>query len=87
MNYRQKCLESKGEQCVECDAEDDIEVHHIDGDRLNNQISNLAPLCADCHNKVHKGELESWTEKLKDAPPGGEVSEDVVDEEFANASI
>jgi hypothetical protein len=66
MSYRSKCLEQKGERCEECGSEENIVVHHIDGDRSNNEISNLAPLCHDCHNKVHKvnGELSEWSNKI-----------------------
>jgi 5-methylcytosine-specific restriction endonuclease McrA len=30
-------------------------VHHIDGNRKNNDISNLEILCANCHFKMHFG--------------------------------
>ena len=29
-------------------------VHHTDGDKLNNDISNLAPLAPDIHRKIHR---------------------------------
>jgi len=29
-----------------------IEIHHIDGDRSNNDIENLIPLCFDCHGEL-----------------------------------
>ena len=32
-HYRAKCLKEKDEKCVECGAEDEIEVHHVDGNR------------------------------------------------------
>lgn len=39
--------------CVECGKKDcRIEVHHIDGNRENNKIENLKPLCASCHKKI-----------------------------------
>ena len=31
-------------------------VHHIDGDELNNEMSNLQSLCNDCHELIHKKE-------------------------------
>lgn len=31
-------------------------VHHIDGDKNNNDLSNLQLLCVTCHNRLHK----SW---------------------------
>ena len=30
-----------------------VEIHHIDGDRTNNQEDNLAPLCGYCAKLVH----------------------------------
>jgi len=30
------------------------EVHHLDKDNLNNDISNLAPLCPNCHKLYHR---------------------------------
>ena len=33
-----------------------IQIHHIDGDSLNNDIGNLAVLCLECHDKtLHRG--------------------------------
>lgn len=46
-------------------------VHHIDGDRENNRLRNLIPVCKSCHSKIHSsgpfGELiDSFAEKLPD---------------------
>jgi len=30
----------------------DVHIHHIDGNRVNNKLDNLAVLCLDCHSKV-----------------------------------
>ncbi len=38
-----------------------IDIHHIDGNRRNNDKKNLKPLCSPCHRAFHKG---YW--KLKD---------------------
>ncbi len=64
--YREKCLEEKGERCHICDAETEIEVHHIDGDRYNNTLDNLIPVCENCHDLIHSSdsELEEWSDKL-----------------------
>lgn len=34
-------------------------VHHIDGDKENNDMNNLITLCSTCHNKVHSTAKES----------------------------
>ena len=66
--YRQKCIHVKGEACDICNSPEDV-VHHIDGDRSNNNIENLVPLCNACHGKVHRavdpsGDIAVLQEKL-----------------------
>lgn len=34
-----------------------LHVHHIDGDKLNNDPGNLISLCAGCHRQRHRGEV------------------------------
>lgn len=34
-----------------------LHVHHIDGNKLNNEATNLIALCAGCHRGVHRGEV------------------------------
>jgi Arc/MetJ-type ribon-helix-helix transcriptional regulator len=60
IDYRKKCLSQKEEKCDVCGAEEQIEVHHIDGDRGNNNIENLIPLCKDHHLAVHRGDEEVY---------------------------
>ena len=67
-DYRERCINKKGEKCEICGNGEKIEVHHIDGDRYNNVIENLIPVCHECHNKIHtrsSTKLERWTNKLK----------------------
>jgi hypothetical protein len=68
IGYREKCLRTKGRNCVVCGAADDIVVHHIDGDRDNNQIRNLVPVCKDHHRQIHSkdGDLGGWSVVLGD---------------------
>ncbi|WP_049939586.1 HNH endonuclease signature motif containing protein [Natronomonas pharaonis] len=58
MEYRDRCLKTKGEYCHSCGVRQNIQVHHIDGDHSNNGLDNLVPLCANCHSKVHSGEID-----------------------------
>jgi 5-methylcytosine-specific restriction endonuclease McrA len=49
----------KGEQCVRCGFvatwAGQLDMDHIDGNRLNNEASNLQTLCANCHRlKTHE---------------------------------
>lgn len=62
--YRVKCLESKGEECHLCSSTENIVVHHIDGDRTNNGLDNLIPVCRSCHTDIHYGRNETWSSKL-----------------------
>ena len=39
--------------CINCGTIEKIHIHHIDGNRLNNKLSNLKVLCNSCHNKEH----------------------------------
>lgn len=52
-SYRARALAHYGEECSVCGDTENILVHHRDGDRSNNELSNLIPLCEGCHGKVH----------------------------------
>lgn len=72
--YRKRCLNAKGVTCELCplgeapDAPEDVIVHHIDGDRSNDDLDNLLPVCQSCHAKIHHGSsgYEELFEKLPD---------------------
>lgn len=64
-SYRKRCLDEKGEQCIECGATDGIEVHHLDGDRGNDTLDNLIPLCRHCHRRLHRVGLNGLEAQLK----------------------
>lgn len=66
MDYREKCLAEKPHRCVVCGSEDNIVVHHVDGDRSNNSVENLEPMCSSCHSRLHNsnGDLKEWQERL-----------------------
>lgn len=55
-NIRRRILERDNYKCrmKNCDRIDDLNVHHIDYERSNNDDSNLVTLCAICHKAVHK---------------------------------
>ena len=54
-NMIQALVALKGHKCESCQLEEwrgqpiPLEVHHIDGDNLNNEIENLQLLCPNCH--------------------------------------
>lgn len=59
--YREKALREHGEVCFECGSDRNVVVHHKDGNRENDDLINLVPLCASCHAKVHAGSDEHPT--------------------------
>lgn len=67
--HRAKCFEAKGKRCHFCGDSDTVQVHHVDGDRENNDLNNLLPVCPSCHAKIHAGSdgFEKWHEKLPDS--------------------
>ena len=59
-SYRNFALANLDAKCVICGYShiEALEVHHLDKDRSNNNITNLEILCANCHVLKHKGLLE-----------------------------
>lgn len=64
MSHRDLCLREKGDECTICSSTQNVQVHHVDGDRRNNSLDNLEPVCSACHAKIHSGELEEWHSKI-----------------------
>ena len=57
-NYREKSFRFYEHKCAICEWNEDkdvLEVHHIDENRNNNDISNLIILCPICHRKLTTG--------------------------------
>ena len=54
--YRRICFERHGKKCIVCGEKLAIDVHHLDGNRKNNHIDNLIPLCANHHRYMHMEE-------------------------------
>lgn len=65
--YYLKCVGEKGRECMVCDDGGEVCVHHIDGDRHNNDLENLVPVCWRCHSKMHRGSdgYEEWYEQMR----------------------
>jgi len=78
-DYRERCIETKGEQCHICDSAKNIDVHHIDGNWANNDLSNLIPVCHNCHSKIHTktDELAEWSEKILPREEREQLGDDI----------
>ncbi len=50
-SYRQNAWKVFEKKCYDCGIDDDriIVIHHIDGDRKNGLLTNLIPVCHNCH--------------------------------------
>jgi hypothetical protein len=57
---------SANRNCVLCNVDQDLVVHHIDCDKNNNVLDNFATLCRACHSRVHK--LIKYLKLAKDRP-------------------
>jgi len=63
-NYRRTAFNAHGTSCAWCDSDENVEVHHRDGDRNNNDADNLLPLCRDCHRGLHRSGLGGLENEL-----------------------
>ena len=83
VNYRKLAFEKYDPLCAHCGfgVPSVLEVAHLDGNRANNELANLAILCPNCH-KMHDLDLIStetiilmrdrpkivtWSKRMKDA--------------------
>lgn len=77
-SFQRKLKDCLGRQCVCCGSGEGIEYHHIVPLRLGgtNRLSNIAPLCGDCHVKAHgcvgiMGGRRAGQGRPKKKPPNG----------------
>jgi hypothetical protein len=64
LKYREICFNHHEHKCVVCDENKLLDVHHYDGDKFNNEPSNLVPLCATHHNYLHSKYREEIIDKV-----------------------
>lgn len=78
---RSKMLNNSINICDVCSglfSKDNLEVHHVDGNRTNNEPDNLKVLCKECHSSVHKGNGPSeLTESVEYTTVSASVPDDV----------
>jgi len=66
-NYRQTAYSYYGKVCSNCEYNkyiEALEVHHIDGNRKNNNLDNLIVLCANCHSVITRKKGYLYNRKL-----------------------
>ena len=77
-DYRDKALAEHGAKCKHCDITHLalLEVHHADGDRLNNNPSNLEVLCGNHHLSRHMRFLDgAWVVSKNSLTPRDKIVE------------
>ena len=52
-HYTTVCFRHHKKECIICGETNIVEVHHLDGDKTNNNPSNLIPLCPTHHKYWH----------------------------------
>lgn len=68
--HRKICFKKKPKRCSVCSSTESLHVHHADGDKTNNELDNLIPLCHSCHRLVHssnstdRGEIVALRNRL-----------------------
>ena len=65
-NYRSICFHFHKKECVVCDENVIVEVHHYDLDHDNNDPENLIPLCPTHHQYVHSNFKHLVHNKIKE---------------------
>ena len=53
--HARKVLDAFGvfKECVLCHSRDNLDIHHINTNELDNSLGNLIYLCRSCHSLVH----------------------------------
>lgn len=80
---RRALISERGNKCEKCGVESwngkpiTLEIHHIDGNHHNNELSNLMLLCPNCHSQTENYKSSNKKEK--------ERASKITDEEFKEA--
>jgi len=82
-NYRRKAFEEHGEECANCESNEGIEVHHLNGDREDSDVENLLPLCRHCHRRLHRSGLDGLEEDLKPIEQRSQIDTDTTRYQFS----
>jgi len=64
IKYRKICFENHEHKCVVCGENKILDVHHFDGNKFNNDVNNLIPICATHHNYLHSKYKDEIIDKV-----------------------
>ena len=93
--YREEVLNRFDHKCVNCGSTEDLEIHHIVPLTLGgtNAITNLVPLCVNCHKAAHLGRNMTEYKKNTGRMKGGRKAKitfeefDQIFEKYLNGEI
>jgi len=54
MSTRQILIHALGDRCIQCGNVANLQIHHIDHNHENPNLSNIQLLCSKCHGKAHR---------------------------------
>ena len=46
-------------KCLNCGSDEDVTIHHENGNLEDNSLGNLVALCRKCHNELHRIEKKN----------------------------
>lgn len=60
--YRTTCFDAHGKACLICGEMNIVEAHHVNGNREDNRVANLVPLCPTHHCYWHHSKFKHLVE-------------------------
>ena len=66
-NYRIKAFAHYPAVCARCGATEKLTVHHVDRNRLNDDVENLEIVCNKCHSLEHVDDIAAGKKEIKSA--------------------
>ena len=67
LRLRRLVLDRDGHACQRCGLRfRPLEIHHVDGHRGHNDLSNLVAWCERCHIDYHKGEVVAGADEWRE---------------------
>lgn len=61
--FRKRLIKKIGGQCQQCGQKEDLQVHHINCNPINNEVKNIQILCRKCHRLIHRAGFRKRAQK------------------------